>query len=58
MNRLFSRSSAPQDHTPRRRSISLVGVFATRGKPVGFLTIDSNLVVLISSRSAPLIATL
>ncbi|KAG2337066.1 hypothetical protein BDR05DRAFT_970680 [Suillus weaverae] len=32
MNRLFSRSSAPQGHTPRPRRIPLVGVFATRGK--------------------------
>ncbi|KIK38550.1 hypothetical protein CY34DRAFT_14967 [Suillus luteus UH-Slu-Lm8-n1] len=32
MNRLFSRSSAPHDHTPPRRSIPLVDVFATRGK--------------------------
>jgi hypothetical protein len=35
-----------------------VDVFATRGKHVSFLTIDINLVVLISSRSAPLIAIL
>ncbi|KAG2739262.1 WD40 repeat-like protein [Suillus brevipes Sb2] len=32
MNRLFSRSSAPHDHAPPRRSIPLVDVFATRGK--------------------------
>ncbi|KAG2755739.1 WD40 repeat-like protein [Suillus brevipes Sb2] len=32
MSRLFSRSSSPQDHTPPRRSIPLVDVFATRGK--------------------------
>ncbi|KAG2743276.1 hypothetical protein P692DRAFT_201870219, partial [Suillus brevipes Sb2] len=32
MNRLFSRSSAPRDHAPPRRSIPLVDVFATRGK--------------------------
>ncbi|KAG2743645.1 WD40 repeat-like protein [Suillus brevipes Sb2] len=32
MNRLFSRSSAPDDHAPPRRSIPLVDVFATRGK--------------------------
>ncbi|KAG1893275.1 WD40-repeat-containing domain protein [Suillus fuscotomentosus] len=32
MNRLFSRISPPQDHTPRSRSIPLVDVFATRGK--------------------------
>ncbi|KAG2755741.1 hypothetical protein P692DRAFT_201927729 [Suillus brevipes Sb2] len=32
MNRLFSHSSSPQDHTPPRRSIPLVDVFATRGK--------------------------
>jgi hypothetical protein len=35
-----------------------VDVFATRGKHVGFLTIDINLVVLMLSRSALLIATL
>jgi hypothetical protein len=58
MNRLFFRSSAPQGHTPPRRSIPLVDVFATRGKHVGSLAIDINLVVLISSRSAPLITTL
>ncbi|KAG2350071.1 hypothetical protein BDR05DRAFT_270873 [Suillus weaverae] len=32
MNSLFSRSSAPQGHAPRPRSIPLVDVFATRGK--------------------------
>jgi hypothetical protein len=58
MNRFFSRSSSPQDHTPQRRSIPLVDVFATRGKHVGPLTVDINLVVLISSRSALLIGTL
>jgi hypothetical protein len=58
MNRLFFRSSAPQGHTPPQRSIPLVDVFSTRGKHVGFLTVDINLMVLISSRSAPLIATL
>jgi hypothetical protein len=35
-----------------------VDVFATRGKHVGFLIVDINLVVLISSRSVMLIATL
>jgi hypothetical protein len=35
-----------------------VDVFATRGKHVGFLIVDINLVVLISSRSVTLIATL
>jgi hypothetical protein len=58
MNRLFSRSSASHDHAPSRRSVPLVDVFATRGKHVGLLTVDINLVVLISSRSALLIATL
>ncbi|KAG2749832.1 WD40 repeat-like protein [Suillus brevipes Sb2] len=32
MNRLFSPSSSPLDHTSRRRNIPLVDVFATRGK--------------------------
>ncbi|KIK37079.1 hypothetical protein CY34DRAFT_810691 [Suillus luteus UH-Slu-Lm8-n1] len=32
MHRLFSRSSASNDHVPPRRSIPLVDVFATRGK--------------------------
>jgi hypothetical protein len=58
MSRLFSRSSSPQDHTPPRRSIPLVDVFATRGKHVSFLTVDVIPVVLILSRSALLIATL
>jgi hypothetical protein len=58
MNRLFSRSSASHDHAPPSRSIPLVDVFATRGKHVGFLTVDINLVELILSRSALLIATL
>jgi hypothetical protein len=58
MIRLFSPPSAPQDHTPPRRSIPLVDVFATRGKHVGPLTGDINLVVLILSLSALLIATL
>ncbi|KIK37918.1 hypothetical protein CY34DRAFT_421713 [Suillus luteus UH-Slu-Lm8-n1] len=58
MNRLFSRSSTPQDHAPPRRSIPLVDVFATRGKYVGPLTVDINLVMLILSRSALQIATL
>jgi hypothetical protein len=58
MNRLFSSSSAPDDHAPPRRSIPLVDVFATRGKHVSFLTVDVIPVVLILSRSALLIATL
>jgi hypothetical protein len=58
MNRLFSPSSSPLDHTSRRRNIPLVDVFATRGKHVGLLTVDINLVVLMLSRSAVLIATL
>ncbi|KAG2350107.1 WD40 repeat-like protein [Suillus weaverae] len=32
MNRLFSRSSAPQGHAPRPHRIPLVDIFATRGK--------------------------
>ncbi|KAG2743650.1 WD40 repeat-like protein [Suillus brevipes Sb2] len=32
INRLFSRSSTPQDHAPPRHSTPLVDVFATRGK--------------------------
>jgi hypothetical protein len=42
MSRLFSRSSAPQDHAPHQRSIPLVDVFATRGKHVRSLTVDIN----------------
>jgi hypothetical protein len=43
MARIFSRSSAPQDHAPHPCKIPLLDVFETRGKYVKFPNLSTSI---------------